>query len=421
MWASDEAGGGNIKMKALFVSDYYKLHSGYARVARNILKGIRDVEWSYYGWFYTSIAEKLYPDLVSKLYHSKYNTAKDKYGRETLEELFQKEKFDVVIGLGDVYMLAPLTELHTLNQYFLILYVPLDSFPIPLNWIPILKEADVLVLPTKWAQVNLEKQCPNLKTIVIPHGVNTNIFYSDSESRKEVRASMGIGEETFLVGNFNRNQPRKNIPEMFQAFSIFSENKKTKLFLHMVLYSPPEVGYNIIEKRWGGNPGGLAERYNLQNKILSTSGIKLGLGVSDGELNSLYNAVDLSVNVSAGEGFGLTSLESISAGTPVLVSENSVFAEEFAVGVKCPYCKPQPITNVEWVYPEIEDFVDKLNLFYKDFKKDRKLKQMYGRKGATIIKCKYDWNDICKQWKKLIDNSSKRGIYSGAKVKLEGI
>ena len=38
------------------------------------------------------------------------------------------------------------------------------------------------------------------------------------------------------------------------------------------------------------------------------------------ELNYLYNMADITINVASNEGFGLTTAESVMAGTPIIVT-----------------------------------------------------------------------------------------------------
>jgi len=468
------------KIKILAVSDWYKLHTGFACVLRNIVKRIKkldpNIEWHHLAWYYNKNAESHYPDIIDKdkVYPTE-GTNEDRYAAKTFPKLIHDKTYDIVWGTGDHWMLQTLAENHILNRYKLIMYSPVDSQPLPLSSLPVFSEADVLVMYTYWGQQIIKHQFPFLKTTVIHHGVDTEVFHPLSyEHKMNIRRQMNISPDTFIVGNFNRNQPRKNIPEMLQAFRLFlnpwsscpkcketffvplnecpncggkvytgpgKTKKETVLFLHMLLNAPPEQGWNISEKVYGGKPGGLIERYNLRGYILHTEGINIGMGVSDEKLNELYNFVDLNLNVSAAEGFGLTSLEAIAAGNaPSLVSNyggHLDFIDNIGRTVNSFYYRPQPISNVEWCVPDIVDFTKKLDLFYyndpdiirkkyniekkKDFLCGKELRNYYTTEGRQKIIKEYNWDVIAQQWLKLFRSVKLDKLNSKKPVQLEQI
>ncbi|MCD6318970.1 glycosyltransferase family 4 protein [Candidatus Aerophobetes bacterium] len=380
------------------------------------------------------------------------------------------------------------------KNYTFILYTPIDSTPPSLKFKHIYESADVLVMYTRWGQKVFARTFPNIKTTVIPHGTDINTFYPLPEDEKiKMRDRMGTGKNIFLVGNFNRNQPRKNIPEHLLAFRLFidawkscpkcgmvyfetkikeirnkfspdreidiervdlskikkcsrcgssnlyeGESKKGKayLFLHMVFNSPPEQGWNITEKPWGGDPGGLVEMYDLEGCVLHTEGITVGRGVTDDELNKLYNAMDLTVNASAAEGFGLTSLESMSAGTTPLVTNyggHVDFVERDIQKIDIFLYRPQPITNALWAIPDVFDFVKKLDLFYYDDPEilhrkygmprsiicGKKLRELCSKEDREKVVKYYNWDNIAKMWLQLFESVKlKHRLRPGDRIRL---
>ena len=393
-------------------------------------------------------------------------------------EVENNHNFTEALGLvleSNTWMQTTIAENHVLNRYKYVAYIPVDSQPLPLSSLPVFSEADVLVMYTYWGQQIIKHQFPFLKTTVIHHGVDTEVFHPLSyEHKMNIRRQMNIPPDTFIVGNFNRNQPRKNIPEMLQAFRLFlnpwsscpkcketffvplnecpncggkvytgpgKTKREAVLFLHMLLDAPPEQGWNISEKVYGGKPGGLIERYNLKGYILHTEGINIGMGVSDEKLNELYNFVDLNLNVSAAEGFGLTSLEAIAAGNaPSLVSNyggHLDFIDNIGRTVNSFYYRPQPISNVEWCVPDIVDFTKKLDLFYyndpdiirkkyniekkKDFLCGKELRNYYTTEGRQKIIKEYNWDVIAQQWLNLFRSIKLNRLDSKKPVQLEQI
>lgn len=475
-----------MKLRILVVSDYFKLHTGFAAVTRNIIKRIRklnpNIEWHYLAWFYNPRAEANYPDYIDKdkVYRTN-GTKEDMYAENTFPKLISNKKFDIVWTIGDWWMCRAAARYNIFKNYTFIMYSPIDSGPVPLKSKEIFDKADVLVMYSHWGQRVFAETFPTIKTIVIPHGVDINVFYPLSkEEIRKMRSRMGIPEDKFMIGNFNRNQPRKNVPEMLHAFryfldawkscprchAIFFESKvkkslkinisdikkcpycgysrlnegegkegKALLFLHMVFNSPPEQGWNLTEKKWGGSPGGLIEEYNLSGHVLHTENISVGIGVPDDVMNQLYNAMDLTLNVSAAEGWGLTGLESMAAGTISLVSNyggHLDFVERPEQRVEISRFRPQPVTNVLWAFPDILDFTKKMDLFYYDDPKileqkyslkvslsGKALRELYAKMDREKVVKYYDWNRIAKMWLNLFENVRLKGrLRAGDKIRL---
>ena len=483
------------KLRILVVSDYFKLHTGFACVTRNIIKRIRklnpNIEWHYLAWFYDPRAEVNYSDYVDK--DKVYTTERkreDIYAENTFPKIIDKKKFDIVWAIGDWWMCKAPAEYNIFKNYTLIIYTPIDSASPPLRSKEVFDKADVLVMYTHWAQRVFAETFPKIKTIVIPHGVDINTFHPLSNDEiKQIRKQIGASKDAFLIGNFNRNQPRKNIPEHLLAFryfldawkscpkchSIFFESKvkqisklkvkiekigldnikkcpncgysklykgKAKknayLFLHMMFNAPPEQGWNITETKWGGKPGGLVEMYDLKGHIFHTEGISVGRGVPDDQLNRLYNAMDLTVNVSAAEGFGLQSIEVMATGKAVPLISNYGGHLDF---VTRPYQKidtyilrPQPVTNVLWATPDVFDFVKKLDLFYYDDPKilhqkygmpkdiicGKKLREICAKEDREKAVKYYNWDKIAKIWLELFENVRlKNELRPGDEVRLQ--
>ena len=101
-------------------------------------------------------------------------------------------------------------------------------------------------------------------------------------------------EGRFIVLNANRNQPRKRIDTTIRAFALFARGKPAgvNLFLHMGV---EDAGWNVVT---------LARRYGVEDRLLMSSLNKTIQGVSQQQLNRVYNACDVGLNTSTAEGLG---------------------------------------------------------------------------------------------------------------------
>lgn len=133
----------------------------------------------------------------------------------------------------------------------------------------------------------------------------------DPEGRRRVRARHGLGQRYLLfVSVF---EPRKNIPLLVDAFEIFRrEYPHGPAFQLALAGGPGWRGAEIAEsvRRRGLDPA-----------------VKLLGYVSDEDLPWLYRGAELAVVPSQYEGFGLSALEAMACGTPVLAADATTLPE----------------------------------------------------------------------------------------------
>ncbi|MBU0731546.1 glycosyltransferase family 4 protein [Patescibacteria group bacterium] len=148
---------------------------------------------------------------------------------------------------------------------------------------------------------------PEEKITVTPEG------YSDflkplarEEAKKKVADAFDIHEPFIL--SVSTIEPRKNYARLIKAFA-FAKRKDEILVI-------------VGKKAWGFEDLlELVNKYNLQGRV------KFLDYVANEDLNNLYNACRFFVLVSLYEGFGLTPLEAMACGAPVLVSNTSSLPE----------------------------------------------------------------------------------------------
>ena len=149
----------------------------------------------------------------------------------------------------------------------------------------------------------------------VPHGVSEKFYpiASDTEVNEiaSIKKELGITDnKNFILFWNNRNIRRKNPGDVILAYKTFcdgltkEEANNVVLLMHTTQIDPngtdlPEVVKNIC-------PDYDVRFTNSQFKTEN--------------LNQLYNIVDVTINMASNEGFGLTTCESIAAGTPIIVN-----------------------------------------------------------------------------------------------------
>jgi glycosyltransferase involved in cell wall biosynthesis len=157
----------------------------------------------------------------------------------------------------------------------------------------------ILIVPVSEWMGNLVKKsyfekCP-IK--VIKNGIDTNIFRPSQDTTYIDRYNL---QNTFVIlGIANLWEPRKGLNDFIQL------SKKLEIDCQIILIGLSKTQIGNLPK----NIIGLERTENIQ------------------ELVSFYSTADLFLNLSVEESFGLTTIEALSCGTPVIVYNSTASPE----------------------------------------------------------------------------------------------
>jgi D-inositol-3-phosphate glycosyltransferase len=142
-------------------------------------------------------------------------------------------------------------------------------------------------------------------------------FAVRTEAKAKVFAGLPDLESSFIVLNASRADKRKRIDLTIEGFARFAAGKpgNVRLCLHHGVASEPQK--DQIRS--------LVERFELKERAWLNP--LAGGVVDDHELNLLYNACDVGINTSMGEGWGLVSFEHGAAGAAQIVPAHTACAE----------------------------------------------------------------------------------------------
>lgn len=149
----------------------------------------------------------------------------------------------------------------------------------------------------------------------VPHGINSKTFYPITESDSVYTEFTKFKDDfynkyqvKFIVFWNNRNIRRKQPGDVILAFRRFCDKlsdvdrSQCALLLHTDTVDENGTDLFAVQK---------AIAYNC--KVLFSDA-----RIDDKILNFYYNLADVTLNIASNEGFGLSSAESIMAGTPVI-------------------------------------------------------------------------------------------------------
>jgi len=231
---------------------------------------------------------------------------------------------DVALVLHDLDYCAEITHViaGVSARCAVITYCPLEGALAPAAPVTALGVADAVVLYTPGdaaAVAQRFEQCggqtPRITSI--PHGVERSIFVPLGDpdgARRRLFGETFAAETSFLLLNANRPVPRKRLDTTLRLFARFARDKPPSVRLLLKAAGPAcrpaDIGEQIQAL-------GLAERVHW----VDTLGLQHPL--PDRMLNLLYNACEIGLNTSQGEGWGLIAYEHAAAGAPQIVPHHA--------------------------------------------------------------------------------------------------
>lgn len=232
---------------------------------------------------------------------------------------------------------------------------------------------------------------------IIPLGVDTGTFYPVGREGALERQKMGTLKDKFIIGNVNRNQPRKRwdltikyFAEWVHAFRV----KDARLFLH----SAPtgDVALNLES---------LCRYYGVLDKVVLYQPEPF-YGKPDDDMRDVYNCFDVLISTTQGEGMGLPAMEAMACGVPCILPDWAAFGEwarGAAMLVPCTSTAPQsfsPSVNVIGGVADEKLFIAALDKCYRE-KDHREAVGSYGM--ARILEDRFRWETIGARWVELLD------------------
>jgi glycosyltransferase involved in cell wall biosynthesis len=159
---------------------------------------------------------------------------------------------------------------------------------------------------------------------VLEHAVDATTFTCmSSEARRGVRTNLTVPEDAIVILNANRNSQRKRLDLTIGGFvGLLKKNPTKPYYLVIASNLQPQSGAYYDTQRIFLQE--LKEhRLDMQTfarrmLLIDTSPPNVW---SDEAINQLYNAADIGINTSDGEGFGLCQLEHMYTGAPQIVTD----------------------------------------------------------------------------------------------------
>jgi D-inositol-3-phosphate glycosyltransferase len=310
--------------------------TGFSRVAESIFTELHEK------CVITHVAFNLTGDLPAYPWKVVGGTSNQVYALDEVIRQTELVKPDVVFIYHNTWFYPlfkkKLESLRDKIGFKIVVYLPIEGDKKQLSYRRDFNNVDAVVTFTEYGKDMLVESGFNENNIHgrildIPHGIDTNIFKSLlpitddvkslQDNRIKARHALGLNNltspDSFIVFNGNKNQGSKRIDLTLKGFSKFSENKPkgVKLFLNMETQGE---NLNILDE---------GRRLGIEDRIITA---REGSNVSDWVLNLIYNACDVGVNTSTGEGWGLVNFEHANTCSAQLVPRHSSLPEVWRNG-----------------------------------------------------------------------------------------
>jgi glycosyltransferase involved in cell wall biosynthesis len=402
------------KPKLLWVADFAAM-TGFGRVSGAILPRLKD------NFDIVVLACNWHGDPVKeqedfKMYPAANRQQTAPFGEERIREIVEREKPDVVFSLNDPWIVSEqyrrIEDLHKRKDFKFIGYLTMDSY----NWIGGIEQHindwDALVAFTEFGAYEFVKAGINRPITVIPHGLDTGLFYPMDKA--EARKRLNLKDDIFIVFNGNRNQFRKRIDITIAGFAKFAVDKPdAQLYLHMGL---KDQWWKILEIF-----GREMRKNNLDpnGRIILTAQTEGPPNVEVDMLNAIYNAVDVGVNTTKGGGWELVNFEQAACRVAQVVPNHTSCKEIFeGYGrlIRCDHVDVDVNYGREMPCPSSDHLAEILTDLYENREKlDATAELCYER----VTDEQFDWDTVASQFGGVFEDALNGVDHSIEKVTIE--
>lgn len=379
-------------------------HTGFARVTHSIGERLVDdyghdlhvLGYNHRGDAWPSIRD---PNRQTplKLYRPNAIDSKDIWGMSRHVEMLAKVEPDVVVMLHDANILMYLLmengwdKEHVLLRYRpIITYIPVDGYNRPLAWNKLNEWSNVVAM-SKFGQDSM----PGSQLVY--HGVDSDTFYPVSpanpitvssgaviKSKGDAKEAYGYPRDCFLILRVDKNSGRKDWASTIKAvWPVMKNHKDVRMHMHTTGGRSQDDAL-VMNEVLSREPD-LHERFTLPGLHNSF------VGWPEEDLAALYNAADVFVTTSRGEGFGLTIAEALSSGLPVIAQNVSAIPEVVGPGgiVLEPALEITSPSGADLWMADIGAFTEAIERVYES----KGLRRDLGEAARAHILANFRWDD----------------------------
>ncbi len=322
--------------------------------------------------------------------------------RNLLRQVLATEKPDVLLLFTDPRFFIWVWEMEDeIHQVCPIAYNHLwDNGPWP-EFNRVLYESTDLINCINWPTYNMVKERFPEKTNYIPHGVPKEIYYPiSSEESKKIKAQI-LGPDKadhFMPLFVSRNARRKMPSDVLVSWKMFLEDlqkkhghKKATLLMHTdpLDHEGPNL-YHVVEML------GIGESVKFSKNRVDFN-----------EMRGIYSACDTVINRSSNEGFGLSTLEAMMCGKPIIAIktggltrqvEDLETGEQYGIALEPDVKSLVGNQVVPFIYEDLISHEKLASALLEMYEWGPEKRKAIGLRALEHAHKDYDLNNIVKSW-----------------------
>ena len=323
----------------------------------------------------------------------------DGYGtQEMIRSVLRTEKPDILYFMTDPRFYGWLWDMENEIRPLvpMVYYHVWDNFPAPHFNRRYYASNDRICAISKVTRDIVAEVAPEVKLDYVPHAVDSNIFNPMTQEQINEVRERHLGNDKDRVVFFwnNRNARRKQSGTLLFWFKKFLDkvgHDKAQLIMHTDPKDPHGQDLEHIIDHLGLDTD--------RQVLLSVQ------KVNQGDLATLYNMVDCTINISDAEGFGLATLESLSCGTPIIANMTGGLQEQIRSGSDLFGIPLFPESkavigsqDVPYIYEDRLSEGQVVSALEKMFVMTSEERKELGMKGREHVMKNYNFETFNKQW-----------------------
>ena len=396
----------NKKIKVLTISDHPLLPSGVGTQTKNVIEALLQTGKFEVLSLGGAVRHRDYSHVSPEGYKDCWKIIPiDGYGEQgMIRTIISQFKPDILYFMTDPRFYQWLWDIeHELRDNVPFVYYHVwDNKPYPTFNQPLYESNDMIATISKVTSDIVKNVAPNTDEQYVPHAVDTEIFKpastnADNEKIKEFKKNIpDCGDKLIFFWN-NRNARRKQSGTLLFWWKEFLDrvgHDKAVLLMH-----------TDVRDEHGQPLDYLLEELKINKGQVVFSTNKL----STKELSYFYKMADCTVNISDAEGFGLSTLESLASGTPIIVTMTGGLQEQvtdgenwFGVGLEPAARSVIGSLAVPWIYEDRVSKEDFIEACLKVFNMTPDEREKVGQMGREHVLKNYSFEQFNKSWVNLM-------------------